>query len=172
MSTFLQLHEDPLAREELIRGYLKRSLDTATIEAFESHYLTCRECFEELRTTDLLMQGLARAAVNRRTREGVVVIEFTGPAQLTRQSAMTRELQGIMHQGDSKVLIDMSKVSRIDSAGLGLLMQLYSHALRNRGILKVLKPSQQVQHVMHVAKVDSVVEAYDDEGLALRSFAN
>jgi anti-anti-sigma factor len=66
----------------------------------------------------------------------------------------------------------MSKVSRIDSAGLGLLMQLYSHALRNRGILKVLKPSQQVQQVMHVAKVDSVVEAYEDEGLALRSFSN
>ncbi len=167
-----KLHQDPLLREELIRDYLKRRLDSAATEAFEAHYLACDECFEELRTTDLIVTGLKRAAVNRRERDDVVVIEFAGPAQLTRNSATGHQLEGILHQGDSKVLIDLSTVSRIDSAGLGLLMTCYSHVLRNRGMLKVLRPSEEVRRMLRLTKLDAVVEAFDDEAQALESFLN
>ncbi|HET8547823.1 MAG TPA: STAS domain-containing protein [Bryobacteraceae bacterium] len=168
----LRLHEDPLAREELIRSYLKRRLDRLTSEAFEAHYLSCNECFDELRTTDRILSGLTNAAVVRRERDRVVVIDFSGPAQLVRESPVARQLEGILHQGDSRVLVDLSKVSRIDSAGLGVLMTCYSHVLRNRGMLKVLRPSEDVRRLLSLTRLDGVVEAFDDETAAIQSFTN
>ena len=61
-------------------------------------------------------------------------------------------------------------VSRIDSAGLGALMACYSHAVRNRGLLKLLNPSSEVQNLLRMTKIDSLLQSFSDERNALRSF--
>ncbi len=168
----MQLHEDPLVREEWIRDYLLKRLDAAAVEEFESHYLACDECFDELRATRLLMSGLAQSKVGRRRLQDIVVLEFSHPAQLVRQAQEMRQLlAGVMEQQeDTKVLIDLSRVSRIDSAGLGLLINCYSHAVRKHGMLKLLRPSAPVQNLLRLTRIDSVIEAYEDEAKALESF--
>jgi anti-sigma B factor antagonist len=169
----LDFHSDPLTREELIVKYLGRRLDPAGVAAFEAHYLECGECFEELRTSDLIRRGLAESAVAIRREGDVLVLGFSGPTQLTRPSTAPRQLfEGILQNSDSKVLVDLSTVSRIDSAGLGLLIKCYSHALRNRGMFKLLKPSQEVRQLFRLTRMDSVLETYDDEKRALESFSN
>jgi anti-sigma B factor antagonist len=167
----MQLHEDPLIREQLIRNYLLKRLDAEAAESFEGHYLGCEECFEELRTTQLLIAGLSQSTLDARRLEDVLVLEFTNPAQLIRQSrALTELSKEVLQQKDTKVLIDLSRVSRIDSAGLGLLMRCYSHAVRNSGMLKLLNPNPEVQKLLELTKIDSVVESFDDERKALQSF--
>ncbi len=167
----MQFHEDPLVREEWTRDYLLKRLDPAAVEQFESHYLACDECFEELRATRLLMSGLAQSKVGRRRLQDIVVLEFSHPAQLVRQAQELRQLlAGVMEQKDTKVLIDLSRVSRIDSAGLGMLINCYSHAVRNHGMLKLLRPSAPVQNLLRLTRIDSVLEAYEDEAKALESF--
>lgn len=167
----MQFHDDPLDREEWIRDYLLRRLDAAAVEEFESHYLSCDDCFEELRATRLLMSGLAQSKVGRRRLQDVVVLEFNHPAQLIRQAQELRQLlAGVTEQKDTKVLIDLSRVSRIDSAGLGMLINCYSHAIRNHGMLKLLRPSAPVQNLLRLTRIDSVLEAYEDEAKALESF--
>jgi len=167
----MEFHQEPLLREEMIRNYLLKRLDAETAESFEGHYLGCEECFEELRTTQLLMSGLSDSALASRRMNDVLVLQFNGPAKLTRESLeMTSLSRGILEQTDTKVLIDLSRVSHIDSAGLGLLMSCYSHALRNRGMLKLLNPSAQVQKILRLTKIDSVLETYYDERQAVSSF--
>jgi anti-sigma B factor antagonist len=103
----------------------------------------------------------------------VLVLEFSTPTQLTRPSIAARELlDGILQHNDSKVLVDLSRVSRIDSAGLGLLINCYSHALRNRGMFKLMKPNDHVRQLFQLTRMDSVFETYDDERRALESFSN
>ncbi len=167
----MPFHDDPLLREELIVKYLHRRLDAATTEAFESHFLMCDECFEELRVSQLLTEGLSPGRVDRRYSGEVAVLQFTGPVQLTRRSAeLTALSQSILEQKDTHVLIDLSRVSRIDSAGLGLLMSCYSHAVRNRRALKLLKPNRDVRELLRFTKIDAVLETYDNEREALQSF--
>jgi anti-sigma B factor antagonist len=167
----MAFHDDPQLREELIIKYLKRRLDAAATEAFESHYLTCEECFDELRASQLLAESLSQRRIDRRYKGETAVLQFTGPVQLTRRSAeLTALSQIVLEQRDTNVLIDLSRVSRIDSAGLGMLMSCYSHAIRNRRALKLLSPSRDVRQLLHVTKIDSVLETFDDEQEALRSF--
>ncbi len=167
----MQCYDDPLEREELIRKYLLKRLDAGAAETFESHYLTCDDCYEELRASELLLTGLSASNVGQRRLDDVLVLQFSRPVQLTRQAPELNELmRGVLEQKDTKVLIDLSRVSRIDSAGLGLLMSCYSHALRNHGMLKLLNPSAEVQRLLQLTRIDAVLETYYDEGQALQSF--
>jgi anti-anti-sigma factor len=167
----MDFHTDPVVREAVIGGYLRRGLDPQTLEAFESHYLDCDECFEELRATGLLVAGLMAPAVDRRHIGAVAYVEFKRPVQLTRESRNLTELaRNVLEQNDTKVLIDLSRVSRIDSAGLGMLMACYSHLVRQHGELKLLKPAPQVRSLLRMTKVDCVLESYDDERAAIDSF--
>ena len=166
-----QLHQNPMSREELIREYLLNKLDADTADTFESHYLSCDKCFEELRVSQMLMAGLGQSKVELRRVEGVLLLQFAGPAKLTRQSVELQELQWVFQQKDTKVLIDLRRVTKIDSAGLGQLISCYSHAVKNRGTMKLLNPNAEVQLLLRLTKIDAVLETYYDERQALESFA-
>jgi anti-sigma B factor antagonist len=169
----IDLHSDPLLREQLLVRYLARRLDPATVNDLENHYLQCDECFEELKTSEQIRTALGRSVLAARHEGDVLVLEFSTPTQLTRPSIAARELlDGILQHNDSKVLVDLSRVSRIDSAGLGLLINCYSHALRNRGMFKLMKPNDHVRQLFQLTRMDSVFETYDDERRALESFSN
>lgn len=165
-----ELHKNQVYREELIRAYLLKKIDAETAEAFESHYLSCNECFEELATARILIGGLGQRRVEIRRVDDVLILQFTVPAHLTRPSLELDELKRVVQQMDAKVLIDLGRVSKIDSAGLGQLMSCYSHVVKNQGMLKLLHPNAEVKTLLRMTNIDSVLETYDDEHLALQSF--
>jgi anti-sigma B factor antagonist len=164
-------HHDEVSRARVIAAYLSRRLDRETQDEFEDHYIGCDDCFEELRGTELLMAGLGQQTVQKTRSEDITVIRFAGAAQLTGTSKELADLGRLVQgSGDTKVLIDLSRVSRIDSAGLGMLMNCYTHAVRNEGMLKLLHPNTQVQQVLAITRIDSVVATFDDEHAAILSF--
>ena len=171
MSVKLDLHADPVAREQVIAKYLTRKLASSEAEEFESHYLFCRDCYEELRATELLIYALGQVVIDRTAAEDVAIVRFSRRAELTSSSMdLSALVETIRLQSDTKVLIDLSNVSRIDSAGLGMLMNCYCHAVNNQGALKLLNPNAQVKRALNITKIDSVLPALDDEESALRSF--
>lgn len=178
------LHQDPVLREEVIVRYLERGLTPALTEEWENHYLGCAACFEEMQATQLLMRSLGRQGLRedqRDVREGklqrkrikdVTVFQFAPGTQLLAASLELTELSEVIRlESDTKVLIDLSRVSRIDSTGLGILMQCHCHAVKNAGALKLLRPDAPVRRVLSVTKIDSILPTFDDETAAIESFA-
>lgn len=167
----MDLHRDPVLREELIRNYLCRRLTPELAEEFEAHYLGCDECFEETQATRLLIRGLGEPVIARQRINDVTVIRFQHDARLLAASLELSELvNAVRLQSDTKVLIDLSKVSRIDSTGLGMLMNCYCHAIKNSGVLKLLHPDAPVKRMLSMTKIDSVLETFTDETSAIASF--
>jgi anti-sigma B factor antagonist len=167
----LDLHSDVVFREQLVTKYLYRRLRADLVDALESHYLECQECYEEMRGTELLIRGLAEPILERKQVNDVTVIRFTETSQLLASSLELAELtKAIRVEKDTKVLIDLSKVSRIDSTGLGVLMNCYCHAIKNSGALKLLHPDASVKQVLNVTRIDSVLQTFEDETAAIRSF--
>ena len=167
----MNFHEDPVYREEFITGYLTRRLSADLVEQWESHYLACDDCFEEIRATELLIRGLGEPMVERRLVNDVTVLRFAQGSQLLASSLELAELSNVIRvQKDTKVLIDLSQVSRIDSTGLGVLMNCYCHAVKNAGALKLLNADAPVRRVLSVTKIDSVLQMFEDEGAAIASF--
>jgi anti-sigma B factor antagonist len=163
-------HSDEIAREQTITGYLARRLGSGAAAEFEDHYLECQDCFEELRAAELLIVSLGLRLEQTR-KQDVTVVRFTSPAQLTATSSdLSAFVQSVQALSDTKVLIDLSRVSRIDSSGLGMLMQCYTHAIRNSGVLKLLNPPPQVKKVLSLTRIDAVVPTFEDERAAVESF--
>jgi len=164
-------HADQVTREELILRYLERRLATEVAAEWEGHYLGCQGCFEEMRATELLIHAIGRPVVERRRVEDVTVLQFAQGTHLLAASLELSELaQVVRTPNESKVLIDLSKVSRIDSSGLGVLMSCYCHAINNAGALKLLNPGPRVRQVLSVARIDSLLETFEDEAAAIHSF--
>jgi len=164
---------EPIEREQVIAKYLARSLDAEAIEEFEGHYLGCDECFDELRVSERLAAGLRASNLAWKQTGGVSVLQFKANAELTHSAQELDELRReVLEQSDSRVIIDLSRVTRIDSAGLGQLMSCYSHLVKNRGALKVLNPAPEIRKLLDMTGLSTLIPTFQDEQEALNSFKN
>jgi anti-sigma B factor antagonist len=167
----MDYHADPVVRERLIMRYLLQRADAESAAQWENHYLGCDDCFEEIRATELLIRALGEPTVERKRINDVTVLSFAQGTQLLAASIELTELsKTIRLESDTKVLIDLSRVSRIDSTGLGVLMNCYCHAVKNAGALKLLNPDAPVRRVLSLTRIDSVLQTFEDEAAAIESF--
>lgn len=165
--------KEPIEREQTVARYLSRSLPPDAIEEFEAHYLGCDECFEELRISELLAAELRTSSLSCKQTGGISVLQFHANARLTHSARELEELRRkVLEQRDSRVIIDLSRVTKIDSAGLGQLMSCYSHLVRNNGGLKVVNPTPEVKNLLEITGISTLIPDYKDEQEAIRSFAN
>ena len=69
-----------------------------------------------------------------------------------------------------KVLVDLGKVSWVNSTGLGILISGYTTLKNNGGSLKLVNVNKRIDQILIVTKLHTVFDAYDDESRALASF--
>jgi anti-sigma B factor antagonist len=164
---------EPIEREQVIAKYLSRSLDAEAVEEFEAHYLGCDECFDEMRVSERLAADLRASNLAWKQSGGVSVLRFKANAELTHSAQELEELRReVLEQSDSKVIIDLSRVTKIDSAGLGQLMSCYSHLVKNRGALKILNPAPEIMKLLDMTGISTLIHAFQDEQEAVSSFKN
>jgi anti-sigma B factor antagonist len=66
----------------------------------------------------------------------------------------------------------LGRVTRIDSAGLGQLMSCYSHLVKNRGVLKMMNPAPEIQKLLDMTGLSTLIPTFHDEQEAVSSFEN
>jgi anti-anti-sigma factor len=167
----VDLHGDPVTREEIILRYLRRDLPEPIASELEAHYMACDECFEEFSTTRLLMDGLKQPPMVFKRVGGISILRFPEHTELLGASRELNALRdAVRTQNESRVLLDLSTVSRIDSAGLGVLMNCYCHVRNQSGAVKLLNPTAPVKEVLKTTRIDSVLETFEEESAAIQSF--
>jgi anti-sigma B factor antagonist len=165
--------KEPIEREQVIARYLSRALSDDAVEEFEAHYLGCDECFDEMRVSERLAADLRSSSLAWKQSGGVSVLAFRASAELTHSAQELDELRReVLEQRDSRVIIDLGRVTKIDSAGLGQLMSCYSHLVRNQGALKVLNAAPEIQKLLDMTGISKLIPAFQDEQEAVRSFEN
>lgn len=164
---------EPIEREQVIAKYLSRSLDADAVEEFEAHYLGCDECFDEMKVSERLAADLRASNLAWKQTAGVSVLQFKANAELTHSAQELEELRReVLEQRDSRVIIDLSRVTRIDSAGLGQLMSCYSHLVKNRGALKVINAAPEIKKLLDMTGISTLIPTFVDEQEAVESFRN
>lgn len=167
---------EPIKREQIIAKYLSRSLDSAAVEEFEGHYLGCDECFDELRVSEhlaanLRASGTAGSNLEWKHSSGVSVLQFRADSELTHKANTLDDLRReVLEQSDSRVIIDLSRVTKIDSAGLGQLMSCYSHLVRNQGSLKVVNATPEIRRLLDMTGISTLIPSFNSEQEAVKSF--
>jgi anti-sigma B factor antagonist len=81
------------------------------------------------------------------------------------------QLLVLIEEGTKNILIDLAKVEFADSSGLGAILFGIRQARPLNARVKLVNPQSRVLGLIKIAKLDNVIEAYDDEGEAIESFA-
>ena len=77
---------------------------------------------------------------------------------------------GLLDGGDRKVLLDFSKVTYVDSATIGCLMDLYRQASGKGGALKLAGVQKRVETMLTMTGAQNFLQIHADEAAALASF--
>lgn len=110
--------------------------------------------------------------MTNRVVNGVAVIELEGRIVLGEESTALREtVKGLLAGGQKSIVLNMSNVTYIDSAGLGALVAAHHSAKTQAASLRLSNLGAKFQEVLQVTKLLTVFDVYDNETKAVASFA-
>ncbi|MBG1240266.1 STAS domain-containing protein [Nostoc sp. NZL] len=93
----------------------------------------------------------------------VVVLELSGILDGIRGNELRHEVSGVVTKGADIVLIDMKKVTFIDSSGLGAIVSAMQMVRNANGKLFVCSISDQVRMLFELTKIDRIVQTFADQ---------
>ena len=80
------------------------------------------------------------------------------------------EVKELVAEGHVDVLLNMSKVSWVNSTGLGILVSAFHTLKKNSGRLKICEVNERIDNILNVAQLKLVFETFDQCEEALASF--
>ena len=104
----------------------------------------------------------------------VAIVTVTGDITLNKGGdiLLKDKVQSLLQQGQKNLLVDLSGVSYVDSAGLGELVQAYATTKNRGGALKLLNVTKRLRDLLVVTKLLTVFDTFDNEAAALASFGS
>lgn len=113
----------------------------------------------------------ARIKLSEEQIGDVTILRMAGRLELDHGDLDFRDyLNGLLAKGCLKIVLDLKQVTRIDSAGIGMLVSKYLSTAKRGGAMKLLHLTQHSDHLMDITRLATVFEIFDDETEALRSF--
>jgi anti-sigma B factor antagonist len=102
----------------------------------------------------------------------VAVVKVIGDITLNKGGdvLLKDKVQSLIQQGYTSMLLDLSGVSYVDSAGLGELVQAYATTKNRGGALKLLNVTKRLRDLLVVTKLLTVFDTFENEAEALGSF--
>jgi len=102
----------------------------------------------------------------------VTILRMSGRLELEEGDLTFRDyVELLVAGGRLKILLDLKAVTRIDSAGIGMLVSKYLSTQKRGGTIKLLHLTRRSDHLMDITRLATVFEIFDDEADAVRSFA-
>jgi anti-sigma B factor antagonist len=108
--------------------------------------------------------------VSTREMDGPVIADFVGKIALAEGTMLLRDtIRDALKNGNNRIILNLQAVDFIDSAGLGELVRALASIRSHGGQLKLVNPSENVQHLLKITKLDRVFDIENDEARALTS---
>ena len=111
-----------------------------------------------------------KLSVQARNRGNVIIVHCQGRIVYRDEAAALSGVVGEMLHDGSKVVLELSGVRAIDSAGIGELALLETRAQERNAELKCAGANQMVRTLLRVTNLDSVIALYPTLDAALESF--
>jgi len=99
----------------------------------------------------------------------VVIVDLDGDLVAGDGDELLREVcTELVAEGWRKILVNLARVGRMDSSGVGELVAGWKLAKEFGAAIKLLRPGDRVKSTLHLSQLLPLVEVYEDEADALR----
>lgn len=110
--------------------------------------------------------------IEERRAGDITILALMGKLTLAEGRDLFKDKVGdVVQAGHNKLLIDLTEVPYVDSAGLGELVRTYTAVNRSGGQLKLLGLAKRIKDVLALTKLLTVFEIFETEEEALDSFS-
>jgi anti-sigma B factor antagonist len=107
-------------------------------------------------------------AITSRIVSGVVVVDISGRLRFL-EVALPEHINELLEEGHRDFVLNLANVTYIDSFGLGQLITIWTSIRSKGGQLILLRPTDYVQKLFQITKLNSVFLISGEEVEAIRS---
>ena len=107
-----------------------------------------------------------------REANGVAILDLEGKLVHYASQALRDQVSRLLADNRRKFVVNLEKVTAIDSTGIGALAACFTSVARQGGALKLLNPTGHVRIALGWTKLDQLLDTHTDEQQALASFAS
>ena len=108
--------------------------------------------------------------VTIRSLGNVTIIDMGGRITLGEATELLRDTVRQEAAKNPNIVLNLAKVSYMDSAGLGEMIGAHTHVTNRNGTIKLLNVQQRLKDLLQITRLYTLFEAFDNEADAIRSF--
>jgi anti-sigma B factor antagonist len=114
----------------------------------------------------------SKLQIVERQEGDVTVLVLTGEITMDDGDlAFGRYVDGLIREGRVKIVVNLTGVTYIDSAGVGMMVAESKMVRAKGGVMKLAELTARSHHLLAMLKLKVVFEIFDDEAAALHSFS-
>src|ERR1700733_12172545 len=158
---------------ELFRSVLREGRSLIIVRT--NYHDVARAACSILDRMGLSFQQPPNLKMHANTREvgEVTVVDIRGRITLGEGNVILRDIvRGLVREGKTKIVLNLTGVEHIDSAGVGELVGSHTSVQRAGGKLKMANPGTRVQDMLKMTSLNTVFDIHHDEASAISSFGH
>ncbi len=99
--------------------------------------------------------------VKKEFKPGVIILELGGPLQMGVEcKQLELALDELLRDGHTRVVLDLSKLTKLDSGGLGKIVNCFSRLKTAGGALCLAGTTGMIDGVMKLAHADQFLKSF------------
>lgn len=99
--------------------------------------------------------------IDQSITDSVVILAITGDLDSFSVSYLKEHLQKLFNNDQHRIIIDLSSVDFIDSAGLGHLVSCLKVCMHNSGDLLLAGPNDSIKDLLRITKLVDIFKVFD-----------
>lgn len=113
------------------------------------------------------MEGLTISVIDK---DDVKIINCKGFIDTTTSQSLENTLSDLLQKHNYKIIIDLSDVDYISSAGWGIFVSEIKNIRKNKGDLKLVNMKPEVMEIFELLDFTNILEYYKNVDEALKKF--
>ena len=108
--------------------------------------------------------------IKTREENNIIILDIDGEIDLYNAPMLKDIMKQNIEAKRYNIIINLERVSYIDSSGIGALISSLSNLKKYQGGLKIINVTGSVKKVFELTKLTSFFEIFEEENDALNSF--
>ncbi len=110
--------------------------------------------------------------INQREVSGAVVLDLDGKLTGGPDAETFKNIfKNLINEGKKNIIVNLEKVSWINSTGLGILISGYTSVRKGGGDLVLTHVGDRIESILYVTKLNLLFNSFDNEEEAVKSFS-